>query len=228
MRLWISYNTSSSVSANLSIVNGWFYQCKDKDCNDTAENVVGIACSSVNPCESRYYPYTPYQKLAINFSDNVVRESGVFNVSYPGAYDVLVTDKDLVVTRSSHYYPETESASYWQAFAFAIALSITALIELLIAFAYLFVKKKSKWILVAVAVANIISVPILWIAVLTLSGLGIAVLITMEILVTVFEACLIYLMNKKIMTLKESFILSAAMNLGSIIIGGIILELLYL
>lgn len=82
----------------------------------------------------------------------------------------------------------------------------------------------------SVIIANLISVPILWLfiefrSIIPLTGLLKDLLISLfgEIFVIIFEAYFIYWLNKKIITLKGSFILSLIMNLVSLIGGGFIL-----
>jgi hypothetical protein len=221
MRLWISYNTSS----NARVVSGWLYQCNDMNCSSTAENTVRITCKSDSSCESIYYPYTGYQKLAFRFSDNTIRESGVLNVSYPGNYDVLVNDDNLLVTKRNGIDGYTSILAIIL-YVF-IALIATVASELLIAFAYIKLMKKPWWILLAVIAANIISLPLVWVVSLVLSDQWPAVIVAMELAAIAFEAYFIHWMNRKIVPLKDALILSAAMNIGSLIVGWIVLALLF-
>ena len=51
------------------------------------------------------------------------------------------------------------------------------------------------------------------------------ILILMELFAVVFEACFIYLLNKKVISLKMSFVLSVFMNVISVM-GGVMIMLI--
>jgi hypothetical protein len=107
---------------------------------------------------------------------------------------------------------------------FIEALIITLILELLVALIFLSIAKISKKVMISVVIANLISLPAIWFGVSSIQGDAAAIaLIIGEIAVFVFEAFLIYWMNKSLMTLKKSFLLSLIMNLASLLLGGIII-----
>lgn len=222
----LSYNTS----ATISIVGGEQYQCSDRACSDMdplgQKGPQRFGCNDDNECHSLAYGYDNYQKLVIEFSDGKTRESNAFP-SNSGSYKVVVNEDGMIVT-SLGILPVIDDVTGIMSLVIAIlvALVITLIIELILSYLYLSFKKikKPKDILPSVAIANIISVPILWIVVSAF--LGLASFVIMEILVVIFEAYLIHMMNKKKIKLKDSFIMSIAMNIASIIIGALLLILL--
>lgn len=111
---------------------------------------------------------------------------------------------------------------------FFIALILTLILELIVALIYVSIRKISKKVLISVFIANIISLPIVWLIVwfiFPLINIGILALLLGEAFAFVFEGYFIYLLNKDVLTLKESFVLSILMNSVSLIIGGLIFPL---
>lgn len=220
MRFWVTYN-QSDIQFDVGITSGWLYQCNDSGCATVAGDPMNVTCETWNPCETYYHPYTDYQKLALRFSDGTVRESGVFNFTYPGSYDVFVNDNGGIAVARRQVMDENNSYLNVLMIAFyaIFAMAITIAAELLIAGAYVCIAKKPWWVMIAVVAANIVSVPLVWIVSIVLTDQWPMVIIAMEAFAIVFEAFLIHLLNKKRMPLKDAFILSAAMNLGSIAVG---------
>ncbi|VVB77103.1 Uncharacterised protein [uncultured archaeon] len=111
---------------------------------------------------------------------------------------------------------------------FAAALALTFAIELSVAFLYLHITKiKNKVrILITAALANVVSLPIVWFVFVIL--LGAAGYVLGEIFAVAFEGYAIYYFNKKAMKLKSAMTMSLAMNIASVILGGIVLFLLLL
>jgi hypothetical protein len=225
--LSISYNTSS----NASVVSGLLYQCDDIGCSPTTEDALNISCESDGyHCESSFYHRTGDYRLALQFSDGTTKESGAFSVAYPAIYDVLVNDDGLSVAwrhAGQNVINEPDGMNVLMiAFYIILAMLITIVSELLIAGAYIYLTKKPWWIMLAVVAANIISLPLVWIVSIILADQWPAVIIAMEVFAIAFEAFFIHLLNKKGMPLKDAFVLSAAMNLGSIIVGWLVLNVM--
>jgi len=104
------------------------------------------------------------------------------------------------------------------------ALVLTQIIELLVALIYLSSNKLSKKILFSVFILNLISLPIVWfIASLFKTDLLFLAIVVGEVFAFAFEAYLINFLNKKVFSLRQSFILSLIMNIASFVIGGFIL-----
>jgi len=214
------YQTSSSVE----LLGGQQIQCEDKDCVESHPlEPLGpqhFECGS-NQCQSMAYGYSSYQKLILNFSDKV-RESNIFAAtpSYNEKYNVLVTDSGLVVEN-----PNTFTSSGLPV-SFIESLIITLILEVFVGYVFVYSIKNYKRILASIVAANIISLTLLWLAVI--SSFSFLVVIVAEVSVTVFEALFVFALNKKMITLKNAFVMSVVMNLASFIIGGIVLTALNL
>jgi len=107
---------------------------------------------------------------------------------------------------------------------FLIALIFTLILELIVAMVFVSIAKIPKKVLIAVLTANIISLPIVWFVFTLIMPDSLAILLG-EVFAFVFEGYFIHLLNKKIIPLKKSFLLSAIMNIVSLIIGGFIFML---
>lgn len=113
---------------------------------------------------------------------------------------------------------------------FAYAILLTILIELAVLAIFLKKWKVKKWkkTVLSVVSANIISLPLVWTIIIsvtiTISSPSIAITVG-EAFAIVFEAYFIHWLNKQTISLKKAFILSAVMNAASFVIGGIILAL---
>lgn len=104
---------------------------------------------------------------------------------------------------------------------FIIALVLTLILEIITALIFVSIAKIPKKVLVSVIIANIISLPIVWFVFPLIKNIPLAILLG-EIFAFVFEAYFIYSLNRQIITLKKSFVLSLIMNLVSLLIGGFI------
>jgi hypothetical protein len=98
------------------------------------------------------------------------------------------------------------------------SLFITLILELLVVLVFALIKKAPKIILLGVLLGNIISVPLLWILVSHYYWL----LFPAEILVVIFEACLIKLFGKGKISWKMCLLISLIMNLVSFLFGPIL------
>ena len=102
------------------------------------------------------------------------------------------------------------------------ALVLTVAVELVTSFIYLHFRKLEKGIMWSVILANIISVPFLWIF---LWAVNINVLLTClsllvgEFAVVVFEAVVIFLVNRKRMKVVDAFSMSFINNVASFLVG---------
>jgi len=105
--------------------------------------------------------------------------------------------------------------------SFMGAVAITIILELMVAALFLSVTKISKNILIAVLIANLISLPVVWFA-FPLLGQTLLIVALSEIFAIVLEAGIIFFMNKKAISMKQSLILSAIMNLVSFFVGGFV------
>ncbi len=198
-------------------------QCKDNQCmSQEPLGVYGIQrlyCQA-EKCFSIAYEYAPFQKLIIDFSDGVKRESNVFATpsKLRNNFVVTVREKDLVVAQSDQPQPfnALARADAW------VSLLIILLIETVAAFAYLFYTEKSYRVLYSVVVANLITMPVSW--------QFLANVVPEPTLIwlfsLVFEALFIWIFNRKTLTLRNASVLSLAINVSSYSAGTMISFLL--
>ena len=187
-------------------------QCKDNQCMvQEPLGVYGIQrlyCQT-EKCFSIAYEYAPFQKLIIDFSDGVKRQSNVFATpsKLRNHFIVTVREKDLLVAPSAE--PQKFNALA-RADAWA-SLIIILLIELVAAFAYLYYTEKSYRVLYSVFLVNLITMPVSW--------QFLANVVPEPTLIwlfsLVFEAVFIWLLNRKTLTLRNSAVLSLAINVSS-------------
>lgn len=111
--------------------------------------------------------------------------------------------------------------------SFGYAAAVTILLELAVLIIFLKQWKIKKWKkpILTIIIANLISIPLVWTTLLVILAAihNLLAILIAESAAIIFEAYFIYLLNKKIIPLKKAFILSTAMNMVSLIIGGLIL-----
>lgn len=159
--------------------------------------------------------------------DKVFMSSAVKMENYYSSYEAkILPGGTIAIEETTGFFRRAASHDL---FGFFIALILTLALELATAFIFILKTKLSKNILKAVALGNIISLPAVWFVFplisksLSGSPLGLVrVIVVAEILAFLFEGWLIHFMNKKVISLKKSFVLSLIMNLISLIIGGIL------
>jgi hypothetical protein len=107
-------------------------------------------------------------------------------------------------------------------FLVASATVLTVVTELVTSFIYLHLRRLSKKILWSVILVNIISVPLLWLFLWIVSSdavLTCLFLLVGEFAVFVFEAVVIFLINRKRMGLVDAFVMSFINNVASFLVG---------
>ncbi|MFH1112275.1 MAG: hypothetical protein V1712_04425 [Patescibacteria group bacterium] len=213
--------------APITVVEATLIQCKESNCSDATPlpdyGPQHFSCTN-NSCETLSYGFTPYQRLVIKFSDNKIRESNIFSIQdvMNASYTVNVRNNDLVVTTSL-------LPSFFSLPLLVIALFFTIFIELiagaiLIGITFFFLKIPGKT-LGYLILANIISLPVLWLALPTVAYIfgsynwGLYIL---EIFVVFFEAYFIYRLIKKITVFWKLLILSIIVNFISFIFGSVV------
>jgi len=115
---------------------------------------------------------------------------------------------------------------------FLIALPITLVLEVLAGLVFLMLAKLSKKILLYVFIANLISLPMVWfmfplLGNIPLLGNVLLVIAASEAFAVVFEAVVIYMPNRKLITPLKAFLLSVIINAVSFFIGGAVFLLIY-
>lgn len=188
----------------------WGGNCQNSNCH----------FSYLLPSEFRLAVYLPSQDK-VYLSAKVTRENfrSIFAAN-------LLSDGNINIQETTPYI-QSKSAKTIR--TFFIALFLTLILELLVALIYVSNTKISKKVLISVLVANMISLPIVWF-VFPLLKIILLIILLGEIFAFVFESYFIHLLNKEIISLKKSFVLSILMNLASLVIGGFIflfLEMLF-
>jgi hypothetical protein len=236
------YNNSIAENFNYSnSIVGEIFNASLLACRETGCKVDNYALCTNAVCEFNYYRIerVPSQmKLLVNIhGENFTSYIINFSWTKPALYyDVNINpDKSMMVSPSLK--EENTSTSLWVSFILALALTIIIEIIVLIIFLKKWKIKDKKWKnpIITLIIANIITVPLVWILffslvtiftnILSIAGIFFALLIV-EVFAFVFEAYFIYWLNKKIINLRNSFILSLAMNLASFIVGGITLTII--
>jgi hypothetical protein len=112
---------------------------------------------------------------------------------------------------------------------FGAAVVLAFVIELPIAFAYAKIRKIQGMnrTLGAVALGNLITLPLVWFVFPFLKINFLAVLAISEVFALALEATLLWLINRKNITLVNAFALSAIMNAASFFLGALIFDLVF-
>lgn len=159
-------------------------------------------------------------------------------VFIPSINKVFITNEISRTNFNSHYKTElfsdgsakisetTPVLSSDKVSSFAKAFSITIILELLVSLIFLSVRKLPKKILIYVLLANIISLPVVWFLFPLMRLPSLVVIVISEIFAVLFETYFIYLLNKQIISLKQSFTLNILNNLVSLFVGGFVYMLL--
>ena len=185
----------------------WTNQCQNSSCH----------FNYYIPSEFILEAYLPSQDK-IFFSAPVKREN------FRSSFEANLHENGTIVVQETTKFSRTNAGLNIR--DFIVALVLTLVLETLTALIFVTSAKISKKVLVYVAIANLISLPIVWFVFPRFVKLPFTIPLA-EIFAFVFEAYFIYLLNKKLITLKKSFILSLIMNLASFFIGGAIFLFVY-
>jgi len=198
-------------------------QCEDNQCIQSQPlGEYGIQKLYCRPdgCFSIAYEYKPFQKLVLDFSDGVVRQSNVFRTpaKLRNSFTVHVRGTDLWIEPSPQ--PQNFNALL-RADAWA-SLIIILIMEIIAALAYLMYTGKSFRVLYGVILVNLISMPLSW----QVLGWLVPEPWFIWLFCFLFEAFFIWIFCHKHLTFKEAAVLSLAMNVTSYSVGMIISFLL--
>lgn len=181
----------------------------------------GGNCQNSN-CHFNYFlPSELEFRLAVYLpsQDKVYLSAEVTRENFRSAFEAnLLSDGTISIQETT---PFIQSNSARNIKTFLLALILTLILEIIVALIFLSVTKISKKVLISILIANIISLPIVWFVFPLLKIIPLAILLG-EIFAFVFESYFIHLLNKDIISLKKSFVLSILMNLASLVIGGFI------
>ena len=195
-------------------------QCKDRLCQEsTPLGQYGAQKLTCGPgtCEAVAYDFEPFEQLIVAFEDGSVRKSNIFSVQD----NTLITQLNVYVEAdrldvqpvdTPTNEPLYKRPQMWGSLALILVL------ELLCATAFIFYQQKRFTILYGVAIANVLTTAVTW---------GFLVhYVAQSALLWIFcvlaEACLIALINRKDITLKEAATLSIMMNVTSYTLGMIL------
>jgi hypothetical protein len=84
-----------------TIVSGILYECDQSDCSDAAPlkelGPQGFYCDAQS-CRAIAYGFAPYHRIEIEFSDEITRQSNIFETAgFDSRYTVTVQPDDLLV-----------------------------------------------------------------------------------------------------------------------------------
>ena len=84
-----------------TIVSGILYECDQSDCSDAAPlkeiGPQGFYCDAQS-CRAIAYGFAPYHRIEIEFSDEITRQSNLFETAgFDSRYTVTVQPDDLLV-----------------------------------------------------------------------------------------------------------------------------------
>ena len=85
----------------LQIISGVLYECDQADCSDASPleqlGPQGLRCDTEG-CSATAYGFASYHKLEIEFSDEVTRQSNIFQTAgFNSKYTVTIRPHDLLV-----------------------------------------------------------------------------------------------------------------------------------
>jgi len=186
----------------------WGGQCTDSRC--------GFSYSI--PTEFKLAVYLP--SLGRVFITNATTRT-----SFDSEYTAYLSSSGSAVISENTPFPAPLPLLYLF-FSFIVALVATLFIELPVAFVFLKISKLKTKILLYVLLANLISLPIVWGAVIFFIGDFVLALAFAELFAMLFEGYFIHFTNKRLITLKKSLLMSLMMNISSLVAGGILLLVL--
>lgn len=93
--------TQTLPEGELQIISGILYECDLSDCSDAAPleqlGPQGLYCDTEG-CSATAYGFSPYHRLEVEFSDEVTRQSNIFETAgFDSKYTVTVRPDDLLV-----------------------------------------------------------------------------------------------------------------------------------
>ena len=106
-----------------------------------------------------------------------------------------------------------------------IFLVFNLIVEISWAHMYISIIKIPKKMLASVLIANLISFPIMWIILYFIEPINLFILLVIELFVVILEGYIIYLLNKSLISLKKSFMLSFSINSISFIFGFLVITI---
>ena len=86
---------------DLQIISGVLYECDQTDCSDATPlqeaGPQGFSCDTTS-CHAMAYGFAPYHRIEIEFSDEQMRQSNIFQTAgFASSYTVTVRPDDLLV-----------------------------------------------------------------------------------------------------------------------------------
>jgi hypothetical protein len=193
-----------------------------KSCYWVPARLAGGGQCSNSSCHFGYMPPSEF-KLAVFIPsiDKVFITNEISRTNFNSRYKAeLFSDGSAKISETTPVLSSDKVSS------FAKAFPITIILELLVSLIFLSVRKLPKKILTYILLANIISLPIVWFLFPLVKLPILAIIVMSEIFAVLFETYFIYLLNKQIITFKQSLTLNILNNLASLFVGGFIFGLL--
>ena len=177
----------------------------------------GGQCAN-SSCHFGYMPPSEF-KLAVFIPsiDKVFITNEISRTNFNSRYKAeLFSDGSAKISETTPVLSSDKVSS------FAKAFPITIILELLVSLIFLSVRKLPKKILAYILLANIISLPIVWFLFPLVKLPILAIIVMSEIFAVLFETYFVYILNKQIISFKQSLTLNILNNLVSLFVGGFI------
>ena len=196
-----------------------FVVCQDRLCMQaSALGIYGSQRMQCGPgaCTAVAYEFDPFARLVISFEDGSIRTSNIFEIpsGLIHKFNVYV-EKDALNVQPVDTPP---AESLWKRPQAWGALALILGLELLCAAAFILYTKKRFTILYGVAIANLVTAIFTWCFLVH----HVAQSALWWVCAVVLEAILIWLINRKDISLKEAGLLSIMTNVTSYTLGMII------
>jgi hypothetical protein len=193
-----------------------------KNCYWVPARLAGGGQCSNGSCHFGYMPPSEF-KLAVFIPsiDKVFITNEISRTNFNSRYKAeLFSDGSAKISETTPVLSSDKISS------FAKAFPITIILELLVSLIFLSVRKLPKKILAYILLANIISLPIVWFLFPLVKLPILAIIVMSEIFAVLFETYFVYLLNKQIISFKQSLTLNILNNLASLFVGGFVYGLL--
>jgi hypothetical protein len=190
----------------------------DKGCYWIVARLAWTSPCQKSTCHFSYQPPSEFRlEVYLPSQDKIFLSAPAKRENFYSNFEAnLLSDGNITIKEVTPFVKGNSARNFRD---FVIALIITLILETLTALIFVSIAKIPKKILLSVLFANLISLPIVWFVFPMFIKLPLTIVLG-EIFAFIFEAYFIFLLNKKLITLKKSFIMSILMNLASLIIGG--------
>jgi hypothetical protein len=177
-------------------------------------------------CKFGYFQPPEFKLLVyIPSEDKVYLSNIIERKNFYSTFDANIDETENMIIEDATSFGKSDFVRALP--KFFTALLITLIIELLITWSFVAFSNMPRKAFLWVVYANIITLPLLWFAVVLSRSSYNNVFFLAEFLVFLFEGGFIYFVSKKQITFRKSFWLSFIMNLLSMIIGTFFIMMLF-